>query len=149
MAQPNTLTVTAGPSRVGANAVIRVEASHSSTGNTQTTPFKGVGGWSSASVILGCSAFSTSVLNVWIQKRAPDSTSWIDIIAFKTLTATGSITAEFTSAGNDMFTPTDGTLAAGTIQTCMIGSEWAISWSVGNDTHGGTATFAIYADFYE
>jgi len=91
---------------------------------------------------------TASTLNVWVQKKAPNDDGWIDIISFDQLSAAGSRIVEFTAAGNEQSTPSNGSLAAGTIRTCLPGNEWAIAYSVGN-AGGGTATFDVYADFFE
>jgi len=115
--------------------------------DTQSSPLAGVHRYTSASVMLEVTQMTASTLNVWLQKRLPDDSNWIDIASFDQLSAAGNRLVEITAAGNAQHTPTDGSLAAGTVLTVNLGEEWSLSFSVGN-AGGGTANFAVWADFF-
>jgi len=147
MPPPNSGALPKGARYVN-NHTLQASTAQSSTGNNQSTPTVGIGDYSAASVFLTCTAITASTVNVWIQKKLPDDTTWQDIAAFDQLTAVGSRTIEIVSAGNAQHTPVNGSLSAGTVLTANLGNEWAIAYSVGN-AGGGTATFAVFADFSE
>ena len=120
-------------------------AKSTGTSNTQSAPLAGVERYSSATVQLNITALAGTSVNVWIQKLLPDNSTWMDIISFTQQTGTGDTVMEIVAAGNAEHTPADGGLAAGTVLTANLGQKWAVSWSA----TGGTATFGVFADFFE
>lgn len=138
-------TIFAGPAQTANKVTLQALTAQSGTGNNQSTPRVGAGRWGAATIFLSCTAMSATALHVWLQRKLPDDSAWQDIVAFDKLTAAGSRTADMVSSGNTQYVPADGSLTEGTILTTLFGNEWAIAYSLEG---GGTATFAVFADFF-
>src|SRR5262249_13003138 len=90
----------------------------------------------------------TSV-DVWVQTSMDGGTTWCDVVHFAQFTTASAryIAAVQSSAGLAPVAPTDGTLAAGSVNAGVFGSLWRIKWtSVG--TCAGNTTLRIdgYSD---
>jgi hypothetical protein len=84
-----------------------------------------------------------SVALYW-QALMPDEATWVDVIAFTSITAAGDIICSFVNGGNQMFAATDATLAAGTIRTMLSTPNMRLKW----DITTGPATFQVTAHCY-
>ena len=97
-------------------------------------------------VVTSCSG----TLNVYVQRKLPDDTTYDDIAAFAqwttaVFTTTGTYTLSFVDAGNTLNQQKSSALTAGTALATHFGSHWRIAYTIGGS--GGTSTFGVYGDF--
>jgi hypothetical protein len=89
---------------------------------------------------------TTPTLDVYIQKLLPDQTTWDDLVHFTQKTAAGAQVAEVVGAGSGVHTQAVRTLAAGTIQTAMLGSQHRCDVVIGGTNP--SFTFTLDGEYY-
>jgi hypothetical protein len=117
-------------------------------GTSVAGKFGGIGYYTSADVFVTCSARSgtSPTLNVYLQKLSPDGSTWQDIASSVQITAAGNQSLTAISASTAPFTPTDATLAAGTLKLASMGSQWRIKYVLAGTNP--SFTFGVYGNFY-
>lgn len=126
--------------------VLRASAAATSTGNTDLFQ---VSAFSAADILLDVTAASgtSPTLDLYIQKRLPDSSTWQDIAHFAQNTGSaGKQILSFVSSGNSIAAVQTDALTVNTVKTTLIGAEWRVRWVVGGTSP--SFSFAVFGDFF-
>ena len=109
--------------------------------------YVGAESYSGVTLFLNVTAASGSAqtLDVILQKLLPDGATWMDIAAFAQLTSAALRTLDFVSGGSQFNTPVDGSLAASSILTTLLGSTLRIKYVIGGTSP--SFTFQVSAEF--
>lgn len=89
---------------------------------------------------------TTPTLNVYVQGRMSDDSTFTDLFAFSQLAAAGDRIASWVNGGNQEFPATDATLAAGTFRSMLFPRVLRIKWTIGGTNP--SFTFRLTAKFY-
>ena len=107
--------------------------------------------FSSAEIFVAVTSCS-GTLNVYVQKRLPDDTTYGDIAAFSqwataVFTTSGGKTLSFVNGGNTLLTETEAALTANTVNTVHFGSYWRVKYVIAGTN--ATVTFGVTGSFRE
>lgn len=87
-------------------------------------------------------AGTSPTLNVYIQQRAADGSTWYDIASLTQITANGSYICSMVSGGNSNFTVVAGSLAAGIIRSVPFGGHHRFLLDLGGTNSSMDITIA-------
>ena len=125
---------------------LRASAAATSTGNTDRFQ---VSAFSAADILLDVTAASgtSPTLDVYIQKRLADSSTWQDIAHFAQNTgAAGKQILSFVSSGNSVAAVQTDALTVNTVKTTLIGAEWRVRWVIAGTSP--SFSFSVAGDFF-
>jgi hypothetical protein len=123
---------------------VELKALAAITADGVSATFPGLDRFSGAVFHVHTTAITAGSVALFLQALMPDEVTWVDVIAFTSITAASDIVASFVNGGNQMFAATDATLAAGTFRTMLMTPNMRLKW----DITTGPATFQVTAFFY-
>jgi hypothetical protein len=131
------------------NVTAAASAARTATGNTQSTPFTLPRGMQACVFMLDVTvdeSTSADLLDVYVQTRF-NGEDWIDVVHFTQHLGNAGATryiAKVTAALAEAEFLTSAALAAAGVRN-LIGDDWAIRWTVVDDSTNASFTFSVSA----